>query len=98
MIMKKLLWGAVALTLLAGCGQALRQSGVVDDTVAVVGGGYRLMNGEAQPMPRAAVREAARRIGVTPDQGARLRQVARQHREALKPADLAARKLSLIHI
>jgi len=93
--MKKWIAGMTMVALVAGCGQALHRAGVVDDATAVVGGGYRLMSGEPPVLPRAAAREAAKRIGVTPEQGARLRSVARTHRDALKPADLAARKAEL---
>lgn len=91
----KLAASAALLVLVAGCGQALHKAGVVDDAVAVVGGGYRLMADQGAFPPRAAAREAARRIGITPEQGARLREVARANRDALKPADLAARKAEL---
>lgn len=89
--MKKLLIGAAALVLVAGCGQALHQAGV-DQAVV---GGYRLMSGEGPVMPQAAAREAAKRIGLTPEQGAKLRRIAQDHRAAMKPADLAARRAEL---
>jgi hypothetical protein len=93
--MKKWIAGMTMVALVAGCGQALKRTGVVDEATAVVGGGYRLMSGEPSVLPRAAAHEAAKRIGVTPEQGARLRTVARAHRNALSPADLAARKAEL---